>query len=210
MTTQEIITLLYINKKGNWADMTEALKEKEALEGTKEEKFKKVKEFTKRFPHMVTIMDKEYPEIFKKASKPPFVVAYDGDISILEKAKDCNIVAAETPMLKRSFDSHGIPNVCFIKSDKEWESKVSFSVFTESGTENHLEIYVSDEEVAYFSIIGLTASKFIATDGDPRICSEMIALGIDMYAVPGKPGCYCNKLIKEGATLCDSWKDFMV
>lgn len=210
MTTQEIITLLYVDKKGNWNDMAKALKEKEKLEGTEEEKAKRVAEFAERFPHMVTITDKGYPKIFKKASKPPFVVAYDGDISILEKAKDHNIVAAETPMLKKSFDNHGISNVCFIKSDKEWESKVSFSVFTESGTKNHLEIYVSDKEVAYLSIIGLNASKFIATDGDPRLCSEMILLGIDMYAIPGKAGCYCNKLIKEGAILTDSWKDFVV
>lgn len=74
-----LIYLSYING-GHWTKIFDIIKAKK-LE-YKEEDIKKVVNSIKS--NVVTTLDKEYPEILKSISMPPFVIYYYGDISLLD------------------------------------------------------------------------------------------------------------------------------
>ena len=84
MTIREILIAHAIYLKGNWMEMYRILQSK---------KFLPDEEIIKLIAGMrckaITIMDPEYPEYLRQMSKPPFVLFYYGDISLISDPYNC-------------------------------------------------------------------------------------------------------------------------
>ncbi len=73
--------LLYfsIKYKGNWEEIFKALEEKERIPINKIFEFHK-----KEIDNFLTIMDKDYPITLKEVYKPPFLLFFSGNVSLLK------------------------------------------------------------------------------------------------------------------------------
>lgn len=80
MTGREILIYLSIKYKGNWDAVYGAIKRKEPIEETS---FNELMAMVKS--QTLTILDKSYPAHLKQCYKPPFVLYYYGDLSLLER-----------------------------------------------------------------------------------------------------------------------------
>ena len=74
LKSREIIASLVVRNKGNWNDIYQGLVNKQFCEEKVEGDY-------------ITILDEEYPDILKQVYKPPFVLFYKGDISLLKNNK---------------------------------------------------------------------------------------------------------------------------
>ena len=77
---KDVLVFLSIKYQGDWNSIYQAIKNKELVDETQvQESIAKIES------KIVTIIDEEYPESLKKIYKPPFVVYYKGDLSLLNK-----------------------------------------------------------------------------------------------------------------------------
>lgn len=85
MKPQEILISLAIKFGGDWDLIYQSLKLKKDYEDEQE-----VLENCRNLNcQAVTIMDPEYPDQLKKVRKPPFVLFYKGDISLIKDTDEC-------------------------------------------------------------------------------------------------------------------------
>ena len=78
MNSREIIISLAIKFSGNWDAIYEALESKETPE------VDELKALLESNPHKcLTCLDEDYPECLRRVFKPPFVLFYEGDISLI-------------------------------------------------------------------------------------------------------------------------------
>ena len=83
MNSQEILLYYSLKFSGDWDLIYQAVESKEELD---EKEAKKLIETNK--DHFITIMDDEYPESLKRMTKPPFVLYYHGDISLISDKRN--------------------------------------------------------------------------------------------------------------------------
>ena len=83
MKEREILISLAVKFSGKWDDIYSAIQKKELLE---EDEMKKLYQSVKS--DCVTILDNEYPESLRRIYKPPFVLFYHGDISLISDNKN--------------------------------------------------------------------------------------------------------------------------
>ena len=77
---KDVLVFLSIKYQGDWNSIYQAIKNKELVDETQvQESIAKIES------KIVTIIDEDYPESLKKIYKPPFVVYYKGDLSLLNK-----------------------------------------------------------------------------------------------------------------------------
>ena len=77
---KDILVFLSIKYQGDWNSIYQAIKNKELVDETQvQEAISKIDD------KIVTIIDEDYPEMLKKIYKPPFVVYYKGNLSLLNK-----------------------------------------------------------------------------------------------------------------------------
>ena len=91
MNIHDILTYLAIIHEGNWDEIYKTIREKKVVldEEIVQKEVKKLK------CKSVTIMDGEYPEYLKEVCKPPFVLFYYGDISLLkDRDKHISVIGA--------------------------------------------------------------------------------------------------------------------
>ena len=89
MLVRDIIIYFSLKYKGNFTSIYEAINR---LEPADEKEYEVLKSKVKC--GMVTILDNEYPEILKTINKPPFVLYYYGDISLLKHRNILGIVGS--------------------------------------------------------------------------------------------------------------------
>lgn len=82
---RDIMLYLSCINDGNWLDIYKSIKNKEKFDQVKLNEFKK--SITSNY---ITILDDDYPEVFKNVIYPPYVLFYRGDISLI---KEKNIMA---------------------------------------------------------------------------------------------------------------------
>lgn len=83
-TPDDILVYLALKHGGDWDKMNRSIRNKETPD---EEEYAELLK-TNHSKH-ITILDKEYPEAFKNMCKPPLVLFYYGDISIISSMKNC-------------------------------------------------------------------------------------------------------------------------
>ena len=85
MQPREILISLAIKFSGDWDLIYQSLK----LKKDYEDEIEVLENCRNLNCQAVTIMDEEYPEQLKKVRKPPFVLFYKGDISIIKDTDEC-------------------------------------------------------------------------------------------------------------------------
>ncbi|MGM9808984.1 MAG: DNA-processing protein DprA [Bacilli bacterium] len=80
LTAREVILYLSIKYNGNWSDIFNAVRKKERIDLEEYEKI------TNNIScSYVTILDADYPNSLKSVYRPPFVLFYYGDLSLINK-----------------------------------------------------------------------------------------------------------------------------
>lgn len=97
MESREILLYLALKYEGNWNMMYQAIYDKEQPDD--ETIIKRVKKFEEPY---ITLLDENFPEHLKRICKPPFVLFYKGDISLLQKFDDSISVVGS-----RAFSKYG-------------------------------------------------------------------------------------------------------
>ncbi|AUB31399.1 DNA-processing protein DprA [Spiroplasma floricola] len=121
--------LLYFSLKynGNWDKIYHALDTKEKITHKNLEDVK-----NKIDSDFITILSPLYPNYLKNTHKPPFVIFYKGDISLLSKYhKTIAIVGGQ------EVDEYGIKNIEFFMQDLSLENIV-FSTIENDGVNNEV------------------------------------------------------------------------
>jgi DNA processing protein len=84
MTGQEALVALALKYHGDWDKMVAGVKTHECFDSEEDEKAVKALDC----PY-VTLIDKAYPESFKHCFRPPLVLFYRGDLSLLKDEAKC-------------------------------------------------------------------------------------------------------------------------
>ncbi len=96
MNVREIVCYFAIKYKGDWDNIKEAFNKTEKLDD--ENILKKVQELKCNY---VTLIDEDYPKCLKNIYKPPFILFYYGDISLLKHRHYLGVVGS------RDYSSYG-------------------------------------------------------------------------------------------------------
>lgn len=175
--------LITLDKKYNhdWEDTYAAIKKKESIDPSALLSDDKA----------ITLLDESYPEALKVCYRPPFVFYYEGDLSYLNANNLCLLLGDNV---------FGIPKDILIKIVKE---VVIIG-------DNKLKL-VSSKECA-IRIATALCNKVIKVDADdivPDVVPLALSLGKEIYVRPTIEPSFNNKLIKQGAFLCDCLEDIM-
>lgn len=114
MNDREILIYYAIKHKGNWNEIFEEVSKANPPEGEEKPENtideKEAKQLLKNIKSKaVTILDEEYPDPLKFITRPPFVLFYHGDISLLSK-KNLAVVGS------RKCTEYGVSNtIKFVK-----------------------------------------------------------------------------------------------
>lgn len=85
MKIRDILIGFAVKYKGDWEKIYQAIKNREHFANSKE-----LAEYVLTIKsNVITIFDPEYPQSLKQSSKPPYVLFYYGDISLVNDEKRC-------------------------------------------------------------------------------------------------------------------------
>lgn len=228
MQARKLLIALYIERKGDWDSIYEAISKREVPDSAKVEK--EVENFLK-FHQVVTMLDTEedvkpFVDMVKKMNKPPFVMEYTGDKELLKLSwKD--IVVAEEEEMAESLRSVGLTTATLMRintipfrtapgkpstGQPRWSIRImkpgGRSIYLFEGEGDPIE-----ERNNLANRLGCLGHKVLFsrldTDDGKILLNNAASAGADIYAVPGEAGCATNALIKEGAHLCDTPKDLL-
>jgi len=95
MEVRKILLYLALKYKGDWNDIYRAVASKEEVDCETLEHT--VNSFKDKF---ITILDEEYPEKLRQSYRPPFVLFYQGDISLLKNENIISVSCTRNPNLQ--------------------------------------------------------------------------------------------------------------
>jgi predicted Rossmann fold nucleotide-binding protein DprA/Smf involved in DNA uptake len=175
--------LITLDKKYNhdWNNTYAAIKKKEIMDSSVVISDDKA----------ITLLDENYPISLKNAYRPPFVFYYEGDLNYLNVTNLCLLLG---------------DNVFGIPEDRVMKIVNDVVIIGD----NKLKLSSSKEGAS--RIAAALCNKVIKTD-TRDIVSECLTialtLGKDIYVKPTTEPSFNNKLIKEGAFLCDCLEDII-
>lgn len=101
MTSREILIYLAVKHKGDWESIHDDFQTSVSEDGTQKYKYEedfdenKAKKLISNIKSSaVTILDEEYPEDLKNITRPPYVLFYHGDISLLKRPNKLAVVGS--------------------------------------------------------------------------------------------------------------------
>lgn len=127
-----ILAYLAIKYQGNWDQIFDSLREKEIFDYTEATNI--VNNLKSKF---VTFFDDEYPEMLKQVCKPPLVIFYHGDISLIKDYTKCLTVIGSR--LNSDYGEHA--------TRKLVKSAVKKGYITVSGLALGIDSIVHDETI---------------------------------------------------------------
>ncbi len=80
----DILIYLSVKYRGNWDKIYDAINQREEVDQEEVQKM-----YRNLHYKAITLFDNEYPEHLKNIFKPPFVLYYDGDISLIKEYNKC-------------------------------------------------------------------------------------------------------------------------
>jgi len=198
MEARKILLGLCLKYNNNWVRIYEAVTNHEELTAEDEAR---AKNFIGNF---VSFLDDNYPERLKQKFRPPFVLYYDGDISLLSRANEFknNLIFLHGP------NSLGIPNdrLVVITEDNKIDICGGLRVWFNCEAMN-VDRYGLAAGLCY-RVVG---TKEYPIDSRSWFLiytiHNALAMGSEVYMKPTSGLSYNNKLIKEGCHLVDSYAD---
>lgn len=168
-TAREVLLTISYQKKGRWEEIYSHIKEKKPI--SKEET---LEAFAKTQANFITIVDSEYPNSLKGIFKPPFVLYYYGNPSLLNEPYRLTAVGSRNPTIYQNDTSYRLI--------KELENSMEKKVVIVSGMAKGIDA---------------TMMKAAKDTGSPII--SVIASGIDKPYPKENDGIY--DYCKEGKGL---------
>lgn len=199
MTARELLLAYALKYANDWNRMYQAIQNKEELT---EADIERVNSFSGNY---ITPFDSEYSEIIKQRFKSPFVLYYDGDISLLSKVESRELISLYGPNL------FNIPldRLATISSDNKIDICGRLRIWFNDDTNN-------PDRYGLLAAVGgkLALTKIYDTENNFSwfqgiTLKNALALGADIYVVPSVRKSYNNSLIKEGANLLDCLEDLI-
>ena len=89
MKSRDILAFLALKYKGDWEKIYDAIKTKETVHLSEASSI-----LEKNSDKYITILDEDYPPIFKQIYKPPIVLFYKGDRTLITSKKTLGVVGA--------------------------------------------------------------------------------------------------------------------
>jgi len=189
-------------KHGNdWNRMYEDIQSHKDIEDVFIEE---AKNFTGNF---ITFLDKEYPSRLKNKYKPPLVLYYDGDISLLKRADENggknHLIFLHGPNI---FNIPG-DNLCVLTADNKLSICNDRLRVWFNNESTNIDRYGLAAGICY-SIVGTKVYPLNSRSWFLGITvGNALALGADVYMVPTAGPSANNNLIKEGCNLIDCLAD---
>ena len=84
---RDIVFYFVMLHHGDWNKIYQSIKNKERIDEVKLEEFKRI---NKR-PYL-TLLDADYPDCLKRVERPPYLLFYEGDLSLLKEEKRLTVV----------------------------------------------------------------------------------------------------------------------
>ena len=208
LSAREVVIYLYA-KHRKWSEVYKAIADKEDLPSDLSVCRKTIQDFEKEIPSakIATILDAEMPKSLTRRDHPPFVIRYEGDISLLDKdqliALDCS--EEQLPDFPVAMAKKGA-RVVTLQTDP-----LSLLVFAPTKDGEIKKLVVYDEDIGHLmATMASIADRFVALEGHDEFVRMANRAGHGIkYAAPGPSGCTCNLLIKNGWHLCDCVEDFL-
>ncbi len=213
LSAREVIIYLYA-KHRKWEDIFKTITGKTPLREDIGVCREVIRDFEKEIPaaKIVTLMDDEMPKSLKERTNPPFLLRYEGDISLLDKdqliALDCSYEQLDTVPAAMAEKGARIVVLNQAMGDSP-ASSLSVLAPTKDGEISTLVVY--DEDLPHTLLtMGVVADRFVSLEGHDEFANMANNAGHGMkFASPGPSGCTCNQLIKNGWHLCDCTEDFL-
>lgn len=199
MTARELLLGYALKHENDWKKIHEAIRNEEKLTDADIER-------VNSFPgNYITPFDSEYPEIIKQRFEAPFVLYYDGDISLLSKVESRELISLYGPNL------FNIPQdrLVTISADNKIDICGRLRIWFNNETNN------PDRHGLLAAVCGkLALTKIYDTENNfswfqSITLKNALALGVDIYVVPSVRKSYNNSLIKDGANLLDCLEDLI-
>lgn len=208
LSTKEVLIYLYA-KHRKWDEVYKAITDKEELPSNISICKKAIEDFKKEIPsaRIAVITDDEMPKSLNRRVHPPFLIRYEGDITLLDKdqliALDCS--PEQLPDVPVAMAKKGA-RIVALRTDP-----LSLLVFAPTKDGEIKKLVVYDEDIAHSLLTMATiADRFVSLEGHDEFANMANAAGHGIkYAAPGPSGCVCNQLIKNGWHLCDCVEDFL-
>lgn len=212
ISTRETLLALFAEDDGDWMRTHTDLAKKVGVDipTTKATAEKWAKTMEKDGYKVITILDSSYPASLESVFRPPYVMAYKGEMSVYEKAM--------TP-----FGKGKVSDFVFLEKSVESlsrvldKNKILFGTYDEAqhtlwlhDSETGNDFFMVESRQSAWDRLSTACRKFVAVDGDPefvKISETMYPEYEPLYALPGNSGCECNRLIKKGWHLCDQSSD---
>lgn len=215
---KELLVAVAAKNKGDWNKEYLCIKNKEMWTDEEIEKFSHLAD------QVVTILDKNYPESWKKSYRPPLVLFYKGgEKSLLSKINRSAIFVVDDgkgPQVKKIIDDlleHGglivkpdLDSGYLLIMDKEQTlilSEYPCGDYDMESKEQRTRVAQIGAGLCGKLFIGATRENSIVT------ASVITALnnGGDVYAIPMHLGTTYknNEFIREGANIVLEWSDVM-
>lgn len=202
MEARKILLALAIRYDNDWNRMYEAIQNKEDLS---ENDKSLVDSFSGNY---ITILDVDYPARLKQKYKPPFVLYYDGDLSLLKHVDDNggrnNLIFLHGPNTLR------IPNnkLCTITADNKIDICGGLRVWFNKHSDN----------IDRFGLAAGLCHNIVGTKIYPEnshswflayTITNALNMGANVYMVATTEPSYNNRLIKQGCNLIDCYADIL-
>ena len=109
MNAREMLIALAIKHEGEWENIYKDIQNKVFLSQEEIETYSF--KYSEDFTNAVTILDSNYPDYLKNIEKPPFVLFYKGNLSLLNAENKVAIIGSKKPTAK------GIITTCNCAND---------------------------------------------------------------------------------------------
>lgn len=200
MEARKILLALCLKYDNDWNRVRTALQNKEELT---DEDLARVDSFTGNY---ITILDENYPDRLKRKFKPPFLLYYDGDISLLNRVGSSknDLIFLHGPNTLRIPSSR----LCVITADNKIDICGGLRVWFNKHNDS-----VDRYGLAAGLCSTIVGTKIYPVDSKSWFIGYTIynalQLGDDVYMVATTEPSYNNVLIKQGANLIDCYADLL-
>ena len=96
MEARDVLLILAEKYQGDWEKMYVAIRDKEDVSGIQGQRLldRLTNKCAATNTKYVTLLDEDYPSFLSKTQKPPFVLFYDGDLSLVNQKEEGRIYVA--------------------------------------------------------------------------------------------------------------------
>lgn len=192
MDAKSVILALAVKHQDSWFDVYEDIKEKVQISSTE------VNELTSKIDcSYITILDENYPKELKKNFRPPFVIYYEGDLSLLNND---NLIYV-----------YGSNKFDIDKKDLIIQDSESKKIVIGGGLKMWLSNYDSKDNLKLSALASKVIIDKVIEDLYHTEARDLVGYvlnaGKEIYVTPTAKPSRNNSLIKQGAFLIDKKED---